>query len=428
MTEGNDNQESTTENRDNSNNKKNVKNDEIWALLNYSKVRLATGTTPKEEEAQALVLTDRSGRKVSGSNKVLDDGCDDSVDKGTKRLENLTQVEISIEESSKNDFRGNGISPDSSPHESSYEVTMNDGSLRNSDASDSGGNDDDDAVSFSSHSADEDIPNSYTLYNQILTQNNNNSNDDELGSEDEDDEDEDFNDNSGNEDESVETQHDDDDNEEEEEEVEINLAEIAASRARAMAALARTRDLYGRSEEDSENEEEYIDMRRDYNNDILTSDVTAHSPEKTLTEKQLLKSMALAEQEAQRGASEFSTRKKLHLLDQISTPKGKDSSGRTGFVIGSDGKRKDLAIGSEIKKISQKAHLFWSKSKMRAEKAVKDIKINVAKIERQQQQISPRSHDEELKKEDSPLKRFTNTIAKVEKMNEQKYGHEIHFV
>jgi hypothetical protein len=189
--------------------------------------------------------------------------------------------------------------------------------------------------------------------------------------------------------------------------------------------------------------------RREYQNTTTImptpmSIATVHGSE-TLTEKQLLKSMALAEREAQRGASDFSTTKKLHLVNQMSTPKGKDGFGGIRFHAKQqkdlEGRnKKDLAIGSEIKKIGQRAQGLWNVSKMRAEKAVKDIKRNVAKIERRQQKhsirattiaaagtsTSPRSQ-QELNK-DSPLKKFTDTIAKVERMNEQKYGHEIHFV
>ena len=75
MTNDDENQESTTKNR---NNTKNVNNDEIWALLNYSKVRLATGTTPEEEEAKAMV-----GLLMDDANANANDHDDfDGGDKG----------------------------------------------------------------------------------------------------------------------------------------------------------------------------------------------------------------------------------------------------------------------------------------------------------------------------------------------------------
>lgn len=424
MTRREEDQALPTQHNNRNNNNKDQNNDEIWALLNYSKVRLATGTTPRAADAR-----DNNNKK-----KARNDGNDDVIS------------------------------------DESYQQQGNGGGMEESDNfdrnnSDSGNDDDDngnDDGSFPSGDGEDGIPHprrpfhDQTLVQQIMIKKNvvndelENDNDfdehEDVGVDVDDDDIYSEDDKEEEEEEVVEEDEEDDDDEEE-----IDHAEIAASRARAMAALARTRDLYGTMEDDDmiENDaNEYnVTGRREYQNTTTMSTpisvATAHGSE-TLTEKQLLKSMALAEREAQRGASDFSTTKKLHLVNQMSTPKGKDGFGGIRFhgkqQKNLEGRnKKDLAIGSEIKKIGQRAQGLWNVSKMRAEKAVKEIKMNVAKIERRQQKhsirattiaaagTSPRSRQQELNK-DSPLKKFTDTIAKVERMNEQKYGHEIHFV
>jgi len=66
-----------------------------------------------------------------------------------------------------------------------------------------------------------------------------------------------------------------------------------------------------------------------------------------------------------------------YLLDQMSTPKGKDScsggsssiSNRMSFGIGSGGKRNDLAIGSEIKKDWPKSSFILEQVKNESQKS-----------------------------------------------------------
>jgi hypothetical protein len=78
MTQIDDNPELNKTNKNDTTKKKNVNNDEIWALLNYSKVRLATGTTPEEEEAKAMV-----GLLMDDANANANDHDDfDGGDKG----------------------------------------------------------------------------------------------------------------------------------------------------------------------------------------------------------------------------------------------------------------------------------------------------------------------------------------------------------
>jgi hypothetical protein len=477
MTPCDDKQNSTTSTQSR-NDTNNSNNDEIWALLNYSKVRLATGTTPKEKEAKALGLVKEDvaagggGEKGFGRNKVPKIKKEEEEEEEEENNKNDVNSRLDssgnrVEIACQDEYHCN-VTNDCDPNDGGEEPKKN--VVQKSDSMDHCDDDDNEDNVDDSFKVEEDTLHSHSSYHDVLLPNKkyirDELEDQDEDQDDDDDDDDDISDDEDFEDDAISDDYDDEDEEEEEgdndddeeEEEEINHAEIAASRARAMAALARTRDLYGPSEEDMEHEkDEYSDIRNmgsNYKHDALTSVVVGHEAE-VLTEKQLLKSMALAEREAQRGASEFSTQKKLHLLDQMSTPKGKDGNihRRTGFGIGSGGERngresnkRDLAIGSEIKKIGQRAHVFWNNSKLRAEKAVKDIKMNVAKIERKQQQfavggvtsksigtttiassnLSPRSH-EELKKE-SPLKKFTETIAKVERMNEQKYGHEIHFV
>jgi hypothetical protein len=62
---------------------KNNNNDDVWALLNYSKVRLATGTTPKAEEAKALGFMKERKRSGAKSPKSGNDGTNADMDVDT---------------------------------------------------------------------------------------------------------------------------------------------------------------------------------------------------------------------------------------------------------------------------------------------------------------------------------------------------------
>ena len=301
--------------------KKKKETDELWALLNYSKVRLATGVTPTVDEAKALGMGHDS--------EVLDS--DDSDDEAQHKNVNVHQAHESE--------HGNDKEND------------DDGSL-DSDASD-----------------------------------DSSLGDDELNMS-----------------------------------TEINHEEIAASRARALAALARTNNVYGGMYDDD-------DVKTN-----LKSISNSQSPRgaMTLTEQQMLKSIALAEEEALNGATEFSTRMKLSLLDKVKTPP-KFGRGRGGNM--------DRDVTAEVSSFKEKARSIWNISKKKAEQAMKDIRTNVAKAEKNTQKHTPTSSvdagmpsagirlkDESPFKNESPFKRFSNNIKKVEKMNDEKYGHTVHFV
>ena len=296
--------------------------DELWALLNYSKVRLATGATPTNEEAQALGM--------SHDNDVM----------GTSDREDI----------------GESTEVRKVPPTSEYDHNRDDYSDRDEDSFDSDASD---------GSSSEDV-----------------DGDNELNMS-----------------------------------TEINHHEIAASRARALAALERTKNIGMDNDHDAVSN--------------LRPKTKSQSPVKTgvggagmLTEQQLLKSIALAEEEARNGATEFSTRNKLSLLDKVKTPNFKRGRGRGN----EGGANRDVTV--EVNNFKEKARIFWKDSKKKAEKTMKDIKANVAKVEKQpknQMHKGLPSAGVRLK-ETSPFKNFSQNIAKVEKMDQEKYGNSTHFV
>jgi len=324
---GNHGEKIATSTRDYRKQQKKKETDELWALLNYSKVRLATGATPTVDEAKALGM--------SHDSEVLES--DDSDNEAQHKNVN---VNVNVPQAQEGKHGNDKDSDD-------------DGSL-DSDASDESS-----------------------------------LGDDELNMS-----------------------------------IEINHEEIAASRARALAALARTNDVYGGMYDDDDVETN------------LNSIANSQSPRgaMTLTEQQMLKSIALAEEESLRGASEFSTRKKLSILDKVRTPK-KFGRGRGGNM--------DRDVTAEVTSFKEKARSFWNVSKKKAEQAMKDIRTNVAKVEKQTQNHTPNNNsvnaglpsagirlkdDSPFRNEASPFKRFSTNIAKVEKMNDEKYGNSVHFV
>jgi len=324
---GNHGEKIATSTRDYRKQQKKKETDELWALLNYSKVRLATGATPTVDEAKALGM--------SHDSEVLES--DDSDNEAQHKNVN---VNVNVPQAQEGKHGNDKDSDD-------------DGSL-DSDASDESS-----------------------------------LGDDELNMS-----------------------------------IEINHEEIAASRARALAALARTNDVYGGMYDDDDVETN------------LNSIANSQSPRgaMTLTEQQMLKSIALAEEESLRGASEFSTRKKLSILDKVRTPK-KFGRGRGGNM--------DRDVTAEVSSFKEKARSFWNVSKKKAEQAMKDIRTNVAKVEKQTQNHTPNNNsvnaglpsagirlkdDSPFRNEASPFKRFSTNIAKVEKMNDEKYGNSVHFV
>ncbi len=279
--------------------------DELWALLNYSKVRLATGATPTADEAKAL--------GIDQDNEVLAEDSDTDSDPGDD------------EEFDENEDE----------------------------------NDD-----------DSDLNDSYSTDDSAISSG-------EIGKT-----------------------------------ATIDKEDLAATRARALAALERTKKVYG----DEDDADEMLPQIRT-------------EPKETLTEKQLLKSMVLAEEASKSGNKDFKTQEKLAVLDKVPTPK-KEARMRFGRGRGGHSTKRDL--GGEFSTFRQKASIFFSETKKKANKAIDQMKETVDKIEKHNTKNN-RYYDSSsagisVRKNDSPFKNFSNNILKVEKMNENKYGDEILYV
>ena len=185
--------------------------------------------------------------------------------------------------------------------------------------------------------------------------------------------------------------------------------DLAATRARALAALERTKQVYGDVDDADE-----ISQQMDH---------------AYLSEKQLLKSIVLAEEASQSGVKDFKTQEKLAVLDSVPTPT-KRRKGKTRFGRGRGGSMK-RDIGGEISSFSQRARVFLSETKKKAGQALDNMKETVEKIEKHNTRgkyYDSSSPGIEVRKKDSPFKNFSNNILKVEKMNDEKYGDDILYV
>ena len=185
--------------------------------------------------------------------------------------------------------------------------------------------------------------------------------------------------------------------------------DLAATRARALAALERTKQVYGDVDDADE-----ISQQMDH---------------AYLSEKQLLKSIVLAEEASQSGVKDFKTQEKLAVLDSVPTPT-KRRKGKTRFGRGRGGSMK-RDIGGEISSFSQRALVFLSETKKKAGQALDNMKETVEKIEKHNTRgkyYDSSSPGIEVRKKDSPFKNFSNNILKVEKMNDEKYGDDILYV
>ncbi len=179
----------------------------------------------------------------------------------------------------------------------------------------------------------------------------------------------------------------------------LKQEDLAATRARALAALERTKHVFGDNDKAEISEQQ-----------------------KDLSEKQILKSMVLAEEASQSGAVKFTTQEKLSVLDKVPTPK-KGPRGKVRFGRGRGG-NVERDINVEISGFRQRARNFFSETKKKAEKALDSMKETVEKIEKHNTkgQYYDASTPGITVRKDSPFKNFSNNILKVEKMNEQKYG------
>lgn len=303
--------------------------DELWALLNYTKVRLATGTTPTTSEAIALGMKQESVSQFQNS-------------RSEKRQEKDPKEQKRIQHSSLLSDHGNN------------DTTLN--SYR------------DDFYS----SKDDEGPKVLDDYHD---DDDNYNNDDDDNVDDEEDDDDDL--------------------------PKFTKEQIENSRARAMAALAKTENvLHTKAVPEVSS----------------TSSSKSNTPEKLLTESFLIKSMALAEQAAIAGETEFQTTNRISILEKMSTPTAVRDRyhGKNHTSIPSEPNRKNNVFGRNVR------HFFFN-TKQKAENLVKGVKSSISKIEN-------RSHLP-IKNETggnsnavSPLKAFKDNILKVEKMNEEKYG------
>ncbi len=299
---------------------------ELWALLNYSKVRLVTGSTPSASEARALGMTEEN---AIGSGLSFDDT---TVDGGKATDENDT-------------MKNNGEDEDEEGDETS------------------------------------------TLDDSMMTEGDSDSNDGE---------------------------EDDDD---------ITKEDVAAARARAMAALARTTVMYGELEEVDES---YIAP--------IMSTVSPSKRDDILTEEQMLKSMALAEEASLKGESVFDTASKIPILDTIATPTNSPPKGmrkwkamvpEERFSLGKVRSRvrgRDRAPSDGVKSFASRAREFFATSKQKAEESIQEMRENLEAMEKKNaRNHDPHSGGFKLKK-NSPLKKFADNVTKVEMMHEMRYG------
>ena len=275
--------------------KKEKETQELWALLNYSKVRIATGSTPTADEAKAL--------GISENNEVLLEDSDEEAGGGNKK------------------------------------------------------------------GADSDLNDSF------MTDDSNISDD-----------------------ESEESSLDERDLMDE-----MNQEDLAATRARALAALERTKDIYG-DVDDAEKAQQKKDL-------------------KDLTENQMLKSIVLAEEASLCGAEEFTTQEKLSVLDNVRTPPKKPKpKAKTRFGRGRGGNKK-RDVDAEVSSFRERARLFLSDTKKKAEQVLENMKETVEKIEKHNEQDLYYGPPSTLRK-DSPFKKFVENVSKVEQNHNSKYGNE----
>ena len=305
-------------------------NKELWALLNYSKVRLATGSTPTASEAKTL--------GISGDNALTP--TDSKEDRG-----------IGNEEYHNDD---DGEDDGSLDEEDSISIDLTeDGRIRISNENGIGSFNDRD-LSFDESNHDIFITPSKSIHTERNENNDARRNDNEN----------DF-------------------------------------RARALAALAMA-------------------SSRDIGSGNKCSD------EGSLSEKQLLQSILLAEEASQSGVTEFATKDKMSFLDSINigTPRrddGRDSAlpktEKTKFWNGIM-KKKNQNIGVEQHRnvLGERTRNFFALTKVKAEKAMNDIKGNIAKAE-----DHPRHHQKPSTAPLSPLQDLKERIAKVDQMYAEKY-------
>lgn len=267
-------------------------NKELWALLNYSKVRLATGSTPTASEAKTLGITDDNALSPTHINENdIDTDTDNTYDHSDK------SDEVEVEENDVDNVDDDGnLSFDEEGDENNNDILLRDGS------------------------------------NQDNTRN----------SED--------------------------------------------ARAMAMAALAMASSHH------------------------VNENSKRIGTDNSLSQKQVLQSMLLAEEASQSGRTEFATRDNIPFLKtiQVKTPT-KDSHLATTSQYSKNGDKK--------MSLKERTRNFFITTKAKAEMKLSEIKVNIAKADQQRHQkpqsIPPSSPL-------SPLRDFKERVAKVDKMYEKQ--------
>lgn len=313
-----------------------IEKDELWALLNYSKVRLATGTTPTTSEAIALGMKESS---VSQFHKH----------EHSSSLKKLVEVNTSTSMSTIHDENHPKLKKehdlDSNKEEQHEQMD---------DPEEEEDEDDDDEEDDDNHVFDDDLP-------------------------------------------------------------KFSKEQIEESRARAMATLARTEHIKTKTK---------VLVPPELSS-TSSSSSKSNTPEKLLTDSFLMKSIALAEQAASAGETEFQTANRLSILEQMSTPTAKDRFHRTNHSKGGTTSKTTHSSEPGIGRghmFGKNMRRFLFNSKQKAENLVKEVKSSISKFENNLNH-PPNKNSKEVKSNAvSPLKTFKENILKVEKMNEEKYG------
>lgn len=282
--------------------------EELWALLKYSKVRLATGATPSISEAIALGMKN------------------DDISKMTQEDENIITCD---------NGKGNPIVDNDQ---------IDDGSSESSNVK---------QIDEETYKEVEEDDNDY----------------DEDGDED------DYDDGLP----------------------KITKEQIEEARARAMAALSR-------SEKPKSTHPTSTTNATNVSNTAQRSVSSANTKNSHQSDSFLMKSMALAEEAANAGETEFKTFNKMSILAPMKTPRKNryTSNDRTEFSKVNE---------ERLNRLGMNMRHFITNTKQKFMEA----KQSISKMDK-------KSKGKSVKSAMSPLKTFKENCLKVEKMNEEKYG------
>jgi hypothetical protein len=296
--------------------------EELWALLNYSKVRLATGATPSTSEAIALGMKNDDVSKMTQEDKNIIT-CDNGNGNGNHMIDNDQIDDGSSESSNAKQF----------DEEKYKEVEEDD--------------------------------NDCNCYDE----------DDNDYDEDDDDEEDDYDDGLP----------------------KFTKEQIEEARARAMAALSRSEKPKSTHPTPTTNASNVSKTAR-----LSVSSANTRSSHQS--DSFLMKSMALAEEAANAGETEFKTFNKMSILASMKTPRKNryTSNDRTEFSKVNEERFHRLGVNMRH---------FITNTKQKFMEA----KQSISKIDK-------KSNGKNVISGVSPLKTFKENCLKVEKMNEEKYG------